>query len=1116
MLGRLFSTLPSSLAPALPSTTRPNGSLESVQEDIHTRNLLYPDAEALYEHQNDQVFPLHTSAPLLGSSLNNFDINTDIDMDLKDVRIIVMQEATSFSNSAAMMYDSHPLRETDRKDASANTQQSGSSRSITRPRRTSLGQTSKPVVIMQERESAFGRRPSTHARTSSYAETENQRSAREYREELSTFSSCIFGSSDIMSYKGTGTKMHIIPTEPKAASFDGLGSLGRSSIKSSRLAQSYTSESLHTPPSASLPKTPDRKKVVVTRIFPVPLPAHEQEGTADEYPFPDVGNAEKPKKPKQKRTPMYAIGLIIQLPVTPAAPASRSYFRGAASYPDQDSSPSSYSSLKPAGWTLLGDGFGIESLDSSLTSDVDDRLDLIAHHWDVIMRTLTDLQAIVSKNVLAMLRQVDVASPIPVPPNGHLRTGSVSIAGKRVEEIVKPYKPAGSNAKLVQLPPNSLVRNDSVKTAVEAARSRVLNGIKTFQVVTRQGRWAIWRDEARWVSKWAGGKEEGFFFYNLLTAFLGTHTEWLEALGPMWHKRRRYQQKRAVQTYFEDVPLSARTVVVAHSRDKMAARRLVFLLSAFLSPNQQQQPPQPHLSYRTARPATATSFGAHSQSPPSCLPIREGSLRRKANKKKAHSRTMSFPAQSIHEHGRRNSDLKTANLPIPGSNEGSRKSSVATTTTVTPVTTVPHFSTRRTRNTGPAARPGSSGSVAADGLIRSLKRGDSPSQWSNSTDSQENSRWGSMTSWSARGLGFWRRDSTPTTDVSQPDAEPETKKGKLAEMVEEAQRHKHAKSTCAAPEPPAEPILPAAPYQFPVKASIDEDGVIDIEVPMPDFFSPFGSTISSPSSSGCLSTHMGPGLEGFEHFSYGSADAPLNAGGWLPQYHPDFSLQAIPEQDDLEDQVKASMRAEPTPAINHTQGESRWVDISSALIADTTKFTIKRIRYRRHIKMRAEPEVDDAQSQSTSIYGNPYAAIVQTPSLDGIIEDAFTEEMVMSLDETLIEAVERIIAQPSAASTNSASSSRSTSRVPASKRRERSDSVVKETTGETTDPNAEVPRSECKKRILDALESIAKSVSDSRQELAGGEGGTAKRDTLEESFLREGVRMWLRTVEEGS
>lgn len=1209
MLGKLFSTAASSLTPranAAGSSRPTSSSLESVQEDIHTHNLLFPDAEALYQHQHDQVFPLSSTAPNLASSTNAFDSNPDIELDLRDVRVVIMQETTTLQGSAALLFDSQPLVEpsssTDRQsavpNASTTVNQTGGGRSITSPRRISLGQASKPVVITQESSvprafGAFDRRPSNHSRAPSYVETEKQRSAREYREEMTTFSNCMFGSSDIMAYKGTGTKVHIIPTEAKSSSytFDGQGSLGRSSIRSSKLAQSYTSENIAPgPTSAGLPgpgpglKSYERKKVLITRIFPValpnteagrehPTPTSQTEGSdgSGSYPFPNVegdGKVQLGKKPRQKRTPMYAIGLIVNLPATthlPSMPVSRSGFRGPSSYNDQESFPSSYSSLRPSGWTVLGHTSGVDSLESSVFSDFDDRIDVITQHWDIIMRALTHLQAIASTSVLAMLKQVDLASPDPVKltsSNPRAPAASVSVSGKRVDETIKPFKLPGTNAKLVQLLPNALAYQQNIKKEVDDARQRIASGIKTLQVVTRQGRWGIWREEARWVSKWAGGKEEGFFFYNLLTGFLGNHTDWLRALAPEPYRRHHYQQQRANRD--EDNTVPARTVIIAN--DKMAARRLVFLLSAFLPPNQ----PQQQFPYtRVHRPGTAISFDGYSQSPNSYIPtiLKEDSLRRRVKRHNApprsnHSRTMSFQTQGSNasqtkDHERRDSDtmsLKTANLPIPGSDGGSRKSSAATTTTVTPAATIPHFSTRRPiGGTGPIPRPGSSGSLATDDLIRSLKRGDSSSHLSNSSsDLQGNSRWGSMIS------GFWsnkRRDSTSATDITTSptrsdevdDSKLKISKSKLTEMVAEAQRQEilfkdeaqvdsfKTGLSFITPEQPAKSqqvkqesrvVHPEGAYESVVKTSInEEDGVIDIDVPLPDFItSSFGSTMSSPSSSGYLSTQgFGPGLEGFEHYSRSGpdADAPIHVGGWLPRYHPDFVLQAIPVQGSLEEEVKASMSAEPTPSLSlAVPGEvSRWVDICSTVIADTTNFTIKRIRYRRHVMLRVARDRRNsgtfADARSQSLYGNPYISASQSEGLQ-IIQEEFITDPVITMEETLIDAVERMVSY-TGSNPGSGSSSRSASRH---RGREGSDSTEKgaphpvvEEPLKVPEGHLEVPRVECKKMILGALEEIARQVADSRQDDLTP---SPERNEMvgRESFLREGVRAWLASVED--
>lgn len=1218
LLGKLFSGLPANGTASSRATA--SQQLESSVEDRFTYDLLYPNPEALCH--NDFADPLSTSTILTPLTTTAFDYNGDIDLDVRDVRIIIMQEATPTSLNAYLLYDSHapPLsaQSIERSHTSNGTTvppRAEGRRSLSSPRKTSIGQSSRPVVIQQENAvprtfGAFDRRP-THQKTLSYTETEAQKAQREYKEEITMFSNCIWGQSDILAYKGVGTKVHPLSSDSRsAASFsyqnDVNGSFGRSSMRTSRLAKSFTSENAALgPTSAGFPfpstgsgtRGGDRKKVLITRMFPVPLPADDpedaqiqtttrsmQSSEGSGYPFPKIHHgssppSEKKPQPKQKRTPMYAVGLIVHLPATPhapLAPVSRSSFRGPGSYTDQESFPSSFNSTRRTGWTMLGNGMGFESLDSSFTSDVDDRFDVITPHWDIIMRTLSHLQAVVTATLLPLLKQADINSPDPrrgsaASQHKRVPSASVSISGKRVADEAKPFKAPKTTIKLVQLAQNCLSQNEKIEKEVEASRHRIVCGIKARQVITRQGRWGIWREQARLVGKWAGGKEEGFFFFNLLTGFLGNHTEWLQALGPSWYRRRHYQQQRSTKD--EDISVPARTIII--SDNKMSARRLIFLLAAFLPSN---QPPPPGRIYR---PTTSASFGGYSQSPPSySVPrLREESLRHKINRRtgtarSTHSRTSSFATQvnqtnglgissplgpEIH-HDRRVSDaasIKTANLPIPGSDLSTRKSTTAATSTATPVATLTHFSARRpVRGTGPGGRPGSSGSLATDDLLRSLKRGDSTYSNASSDSQQQNSRWGSMIS------GFWssrRRDSTATTDASLLSLDgleindphytgsAPHKRSKLAEMADEAEKSSQAQRFAEGetrrsdsdktlerqdeeqlPDESAkedveelpEQIVhipervpdPTGAFESPVKTSINEDGVIDIDIPMPDFLS-LETAVSSPSSSGYLSTPgLGNGMEGFEHYSRTGpdADSPINVGGWLQQYHPDFALQAVPSHDNLLEDIKKSMRAEPSPVLATTPNPDtgrgdRWVDISSAIIADTTNFTIKRIRYRRLVKFKEQEQATAPISDSSSRYGgNVYSAAQVTPSLgfyDPHIEERFIEEPIISMDETLIDAVERIIAQSGCGSkTTSVSSSRSTSRKGGARGRSNSMSDIK-----ASSHQAEVPRNECKRMVLSALEEIVREVAESRREGADLEE--------KESVLREGVRSWLVNVE---
>lgn len=291
MLGRLFNLTSgtgnndSQYESSMPSHPTP----ESIQEDIHTRSLLFPDINALCAGQ-DQVFPLSTISHTPSAiSANAYDYDGDIDLDLRDVRILIMQDSLGSVNPS-LLFDSHPVPAVN-SAGDRNPNQTVPPQNITDPRRVprsprkgSIGQPASPLVIQpgspQPRQGAFDRRSSIQGRNYSYVETETQRAAREYREELASFSSCIFANTEVMSYKGTSTKVHIVPCESRSSDIsssyvgDGRGSMGRSSARTSRLAQSYTSGSANPPVASSTApaRQAERKKILVTRLFPVNLP----------------------------------------------------------------------------------------------------------------------------------------------------------------------------------------------------------------------------------------------------------------------------------------------------------------------------------------------------------------------------------------------------------------------------------------------------------------------------------------------------------------------------------------------------------------------------------------------------------------------------------------------------------------------------------------------------------------------------------------------------------------------------------------------------------------------------------------------------------------------------
>ncbi|KAI1431211.1 hypothetical protein GGR50DRAFT_698242 [Xylaria sp. CBS 124048] len=1202
MLGKLFN-LTGAVGGASAQGPSPSVKVppESVQEEIHTRSLLFPDAQAL-SHREDQLFPLPASTTVqLGSQTNAYDYDEDVDFDVRDVRVIIMQDTLGNVNPS-LLFDSHPGPTLDRSAlpspgaSSSHPIPQDSRRATISSRKGSLGQVTRPLLIQSEspqaRQGALDARGHAQARAYNFAEPELQRLSREYREELASFSSCIFANTEVMAYKGTSTKVHVIPSEARPAAIpssyaaDGRGSSGRSSMRSSRLAQSFTSESVHHPPStfAAHGRLADRKKILVTRLFPVSLPSDELEspqGVSDDgtcYPFPCSPDEANPKrrKPKHvlKRTPMYAVALVIPLPSSPMSNTNSTYssttapkptHRASSSFNEPDAFPSSLGSARRAGWSMAGSGYGSESFESSYSNDGEDRMDFITQHWDIIMRTLTHLQSVIASALYPMLKQADASAPDPYPqnpPNNASRVGPMH--GRRGSETSQ-VKPPKQYAKLVTLPPNALMQNQKISDEAENAQSRIITGLCATRVVTGQGRWGPWREEARWVAKWAGSKEQGFFFFNLLTGFLATHTDWLQALSPVWYRRRYYQQQKAKAE--GDTSLPSRTVIVTN--DKMAARRLIFLLSAFLPANQQLP------TFGAQRPATSASFGALSQSPPSYIVSinKEESLRRKINRRqgqRAASHTRSFsiqsqattrsttgiPSQLAHlsidgqHHERRSSDLfKPTHLSMAGSDFGSRKSCAATTNTVVSDEAVAHFSTTQ-RSINRVTRPEHRSSAAADDLKRSLERVESHDHSGRtSVHSRQSSRWGSVIS------GLWstkRQDSTTsmpqTTDTLGPSDSllgpsvnviPAKKLELPRTEAQEAARPSEINSDSKAKETESEPDTPrkqfarqfdpqsripdpSGAFESPVKTSINnDDGVIDVDVQFPDYLTSFETAVSSPSSSGYLSTPgFGSGLDSFEQFSRLAVDgdAPLNVAGWLRRYHPDFTLQAIPPQKDLLYQIRESLKTEPTPAVHLSSNSDewpveQWVDVSSAVIADTTTFSIKRIRYRRLI--RSKTSADSKSGNSI----HPRRSSMATPALspwERPVEEKFEEEELVTLDEALIDAVEKVITQTKDASRdNSVTSSRSVS-----KRRGRSGSEASEL--ETLAPDArldfqEIPRSECKAVVLSALESIAHDVAGQRQKESQGasQNVNSHANREKESALRGAVRSWLDSVESG-
>ncbi|KAL2040025.1 hypothetical protein N7G274_007428 [Stereocaulon virgatum] len=104
-LQRLFSTA-SSLSPHSPRGQR---QLESVTEEAHTYELLYPELDNLRQGQH-HAYPLRQGDPTsIVAAANSSDDRGGLDIQSpRDIRIIIAQDANALSSQPCVMYDSHP------------------------------------------------------------------------------------------------------------------------------------------------------------------------------------------------------------------------------------------------------------------------------------------------------------------------------------------------------------------------------------------------------------------------------------------------------------------------------------------------------------------------------------------------------------------------------------------------------------------------------------------------------------------------------------------------------------------------------------------------------------------------------------------------------------------------------------------------------------------------------------------------------------------------------------------------------------------------------------------------------------------------------------------------
>lgn len=195
--------------------------------------------------------------------------------------------------------------------------------------------------------------------------------------------------------------------------------------------------------------------------------------------------------------------------------------------------------------------------------------------------------------------------------------------------------------------------------------------------------------------------------------------------------------------------------------------------------------------------------------------------------------------------------------------------------------------------------------------------------------------------------------------------------------------------------------------QFSMKLFIDEhDDVIDVNLLMSSFFSSlFASSMSSLKIIHIDASNFN------DSFMYDRTSAPNRSvaessssndvAGWLKTYHQDFALQAMRPYERLEQNIRRSIRVEVVHAgtyINlHSANDKRfpWIEVCITLIVNAQIFSVRQLFLRRRLVF-------------SKLILNEKSLITIT-----IIEKEIFSESVMNLNVTLIDVVERVLAQSS-------------------------------------------------------------------------------------------------------
>ncbi|ETN42212.1 uncharacterized protein HMPREF1541_04153 [Cyphellophora europaea CBS 101466] len=1085
-------------------------NLESTTEEAHSRSLLWPSHIVDYNRglpSSPPSTPISSSAVRIGP----FDDRGGIEINQsRDFRVIIAQDAFGTLDKQLVLFDSHKTSP----DPSGGRVSTGP-KSIPRDNAKVRIQPQQPAAHQRNRSSTIAGPPSAWSRPNREPEADDK---------VNRLLECMFGNTSTTK-SDSSTKMHILYSGRDSRSTEAPNSMATSArppfVKALTSSQpAANGRGLRT---VGQEAVSNEDVILITRLFAVPLPDSQEpvpsrsksgdQGNLITSPTSEDGSAVKRTKLIEKKTPMYAVALLVTLPPEEARlPFSRPPSRMSMA---SSSYPNSFGSDFASSWTLL------EAISDSLASSTrsskqfDRRIDALTSVWDVILRGLSDVEAVAKTEIRTLLQLV----------NRELMSSMV--------KIPKGPNEQRTNQRNIYLSQSfALAHVAALHRSSKHVVQRISLALRIPKAVTGTGFVdGHWIDEARYLVQICGSKTQNYFFFNLLTAFLGNHTEWLEGSGFRWA----FKAKKAENEVDSDRDSCSRTVIVADHRS--LARRLVFLLASFLptssglSPFEQQaqqfksplatpglpsSSPLKHIKYADPRASDLSRHGHH---------VSFG-ITDTTNLSTSASSTGSVGHASARRNRpqleRKDSDavsVRTASrFPTVNSSTHLRKTSAANSAmTPDPVTSLPYFSAAADSYFPENAVVDGSESVASDQLAKILRRDSSNTLPPRSSSGS----WGFLGLWSKRPTPTGSTEGRMTADSNHADnpanVGPRREPSKLESMVGEA-------ASVAIPARPKYPEQVQDPGSLPKdlpnigtpRLKVDEeDGVVDVDIGIPGFL---GWEVEDGPTSPPIRHHSlsGKSYDGAtsirSSFSHSTTLGGMARGeetsvaGYLKQYHEDFRLQAVRPYPDLMSEIKESMLRESDTTLSKKQesvsiedSESgAWSVVSSTLVVDVRKFTVERLVL--HRKRRFDDKSD------------PVTPVTPSGQASPATNHRFTVDTIGDFDPTLAEAIEGLLDM-----SRKVSHLRSTSGVTAS-----GVATPPASFGRELDTRPRALRSNCRHAVADALEQVVRSVSEGLDNHengrtigppVGSSNTSSSKSVTGTNMLREGVKNWLLKVE---